>query len=323
MVAANPAHGSSASKICHFFEYATENQACHAQIWMPAETHIPHHSPWFPLLQAGRIKKQPIFQPNLILLSDAADWHAASRIYGSKNLIPKLHLIGGNNLRYLGHQALNNPAIRVAMGNGIANLFEKLDIFKEPLHILPIGLDQEDLPTANQKTHNFEILILSDSNPSLGLAIQQNLERFGLSSACELSTWPTMKRQEAIAMAAVVVILAPAPGQASLGLRRLTAMGYQTPIVCEEMHPDDKICKDGFNCLITSSNPASLAAAAASLVDPTNIQLQRKLIDGGLATLVRHRRTRERLEFNQLLYSYKRHWQTACACNSEQATKQL
>ena len=162
-----------------------------------------------------------------------------------------------------------------------------------------------------------EVLILAATQPTLGLMLQQSLRRRGLRCRCELSPWPIQQQQQALAEAEVAVVLAPACGAPGLGLRRLAAMALQTPLVCEARDPDDALCRDGHNALVRPGEAEALAQAAADLLAAGGARLRRQLIDGGLATLVRHRRALEQLEFGQLLGRLPQLWQEARSCHPE------
>lgn len=320
MLAAEPSHGSSALKLSQLFRYAQADGQRRAQIWMPKQVALPPHSPWLPLLEEGWIRQQPHPNPALVLVSDAADWRAADRLYGTSTSRPRLQVFWGGDLRCWGHGALTRPAIRVALGEAVAQQLAAGQRLREPIHTLPMALDPEDLPAPGQATTDQEVLLLASTNATLGLALQQSLIRRGVRCRSELSPWPMPQWQSALAAARVVVVLAPPPGEASFGLRRLAAMALRVPLVCEQQLLNDQLCRDGRNCLLRPSNPEALADAVISLLDPSGVGLRRQLVDGGLATLVRHRRARERLEFEQLLDQHQQHWHQALSCHSDLKT---
>lgn len=317
MVVAAPTHGSSALKLSQFFRYAEADGQRRAQIWMPSHLKLPPHSPWLPLLEQGWVRQHPHPNPALLLLSDAEDWRAADQLYGTSRAWPRLHLLWGSDLRCWGHGALERPAIRVALGESVAQLLASNHRVREPIHTLPMALDPEDLPPPSQTTTTPPVLLLASRNPTLGLALQQNLSHRGVECRSELSPWPMQQWQNALAEACVAVVLAPTAGEASFGLRRLSAMGLRVALVCEQHLTNDPLCRDGHNCLLRPGDPEALADAVASLLDRSGAGLRRQLVDGGLATLVRHRRARERLEFEQLLENHSQHWQHAYSCHPE------
>lgn len=322
MLVAAPGAGGAALKLSQFFRYAVANGSRRARIWMPATTVLADDSPWQPLLHEGWIQQRPLSNPELLLLSDAADWQAAARLYGSGHQGSRLQLLWGSDLRSWGHGALRQPAIRVAMGSGIGQALATAAPVREPIHTLPIGLDPEDLvpllgrPLLGQ-SRTCDVVLLAQHNPALGLAIQAQLQQRGLSCRTELTPWPLQQALRAMGQAGVAVVLSPPAGQGSLGLLRLAAMALQVPLVCDQREPDDGLCQHERNAWIGPADAAALAAAASLLLEPTGSSLRRRLIDGGLGTLVRHRRARERLEFETLLDALRQHWQQACHCHSE------
>ncbi len=317
MLAAEPAPGGIGLKLSQFFRYAAAEGQRKLQLWMPPHTKLSAGSPWLPLLEEGFVRAQPHPNPALLLLSDAADWRAAQRFYPGRHSLPKLQLLWGDDLRCWGHGAGQQAAIRVAMGPSVAEAVRRSGRFNEPLQTLPVGLDPQDLPAPVLGDRGDQVLVLASANPGLGLALQQNLRQRELQCLCEVTPWPLQRWMAALRDAAVAVVLAPPAGQPSLGLHRLAAMALRTPLVAEERHPDDGLCRDGTNSLVRPGDPMALANAAAALLDSANTSLRTRLVDGGLATLVRHRRARERLEFNQLLEQLSQHWQEAIHCHPE------
>lgn len=315
MVVAEPGDAGTALKLSQFFRYAADDGRRRAQIWMPSSAVLTADSPWRALLQRGWVKPQPHPQPGLLLLSDAADWQAAQRLYGDSPSLPRLQLIWGSDLRCWGHGALKRPAIRAALGSSVAAALPRQVRLLEPLHRLPLGLDPEDLPSAPSSNREGRVLILAGNRPALGLAVQQQLQGHGVTSRCELALWPMLQWQQALAEAELVVLLAPPVHQPSLGLRRLAAMALNTLLVCQA-RADDDLCRDGRNALVCPEDPRALAEAALSLLEPAASGLRRQLLDGARATLVRHRRALERLAFEQLLDQLADHWQQACRCHA-------
>lgn len=315
MLVAAPSHGSTALKLSQLFRYAAADRRRQARIWLPDHAELPSDSPWRPLLEEGAVVRRVHPQPALLLLSDAADWQAAERLYPQARRLPRLQLLWGRDARCWGHAALQRPAIRVALGEELGRAWAADPALREPVHTLPAALDREDLPLAAPGPGAGEVLVLARSNPALGLAVQQCLRQRGVQSRCELMPWPLAQWRQALARAAVVVRMAAPAAQPGLGLRRLAAMALEIPLVCEAS-PADALCRDGQNALLRPSDPQALAAAALQLLDPARSALRRQLIDGGRATLVRHRRALERLQFEQLLEQHSALWQQACACHS-------
>jgi hypothetical protein len=251
----------------------------------------------------------------LLVLSDAADWKAATRLYVDTTAIPRLHLLRGADLRHWGHGARTRPAVRAALGMGVAIALEQQMIFREPIHTLPIGLDPEDLPAPSLARHN-QPLILARHQPALGLALQQALQKRNVESRCELAPWPRAQWLDAMAQARVVVVLSPDASKPGLGLRRLAAMALETALVCDEPTLDDGLCKDGVNSCICTANTEDLANTVVRLLNPAGQSWRDQLIAGGKATLLRHRCALERLRFGQLLEAFPEHWQHARTCHA-------
>jgi hypothetical protein len=314
MLVASPGMGSPSRKLAQFFRYGQQVDGLRWQLWMPSSTRLDPASPWHGLARPGVLTTIPHPAPALLLLSDAADWQAAARLYGAAPQLPRLHLLWGADLRHWGHGARQQPAVRAALGSGVALALEQASVFREPIHALPMGLDPEDLPPSSLSKSQ-EPVILARHQPALGLALQQALLQRGIRSRCELTPWPERQWHAAVAQASVAVVLSPPPGQAGLGLRRLAAMALGTALVCDEWRPDDGLCRDGRNARIRTANADDLAMAVAGLLEPSGYAERDRLVEGGKATLLRHRTALERLRFQDLLEQLPEWWQQARACH--------
>ena len=294
-----------------------EQQGRRYQIWMPEQARLQATSPWAPLLDEDRLQTRVHPMPSLILISTAADWQALHRFYGSSSRTPVLQLLFGADLTDWGHGGSRRAAIRVCHGPEIAAVLEHQGHLREPLQILPIGLDSAELPPVPNQRSLKRVLILARHRPDLGLLLQQRLEQQGLDCRCELEPWPITRWQQAIASASTVVNLAPQQEGRSLGLRRLSAMALQTALVSEERAGLDSLCRDGRNALVRPGDPRQLCEAVLSLHGQGGLQLRRQLVEGGLATALRQRSARQELEFLNVLDQVPRLWDEARSCHPE------
>ena len=308
MLVAEPTDGEAAFKLAQLFRYGQQRQGLRMRLWMPLATSLRTESPWFRLAKPGVLQTQLHPAPALLLLSDAADWRAAQAFYGDRPDLPKVHLLHRADLRQWGHGALGQPAIRVALGEAVAQALKDHPEIREPIAVMPLGMDPEDLPPA--PVVKAGCLVLARDQPALGLALHQALQAQGIPTMCELSPWPLLQWQRALAAAEVVVVLSSvqAPG---LDLRRLAAMALGTVVVMDEPSFDDGLCRDGENALIRLADGQELAKAVRQVQDDPG--LRRRLIAGGRSTLLRYRTARERLCFNDLIDSLADHWSTARA----------
>lgn len=315
MLVAEPGQGSASHKLAEIFRYGQHHTALRMRLWMPASTHLALESPWHPLARPELLLAQPHPAPALLLLSDAADWRQAHRIYGSRPDLPRLHLLQGADLRHWGHGALRQPAIRVALGEGVAACLRAQVPLREPLHVLPMALDPDCLPRPPLLKQG--VVLLARDHPALGLAVQGALRERGLSCRCEFSPWPRDRWQQELADAAVAVVLASPEGVPGLGLRRLSAMALGTALVVEERPEDDGLLRDGRNARVRLGDPRELAQAAAELLQDAD--QRSRLVQGGKATLLRHRTALERLRWQALLADLDQHWAEARAAHATPA----
>ena len=293
-----------------------ESSGRSCQIWMPDRAAITEASPWRPLLETGRIRSRVHPSPALLLLNTARDWLAYHQLYQGQARSPVMQLFGGIDLRHWGHASQRHPAVRVGLGEEITAALSSQGIYREPLHTLPFGLDPSELPALPAEQSNQKVLILAKHQPALGLLIQQQLDAAGLDCQSELMPWPRDRMLQAMAVAATVVILAPPEGEASLGQRRLSAMALQAAVVSQSRSGLDALCQEGRNALVRPAEPKALTEAVRSLHGRSSTALRRRLVDGGIATALRHGSARQELEFQQLLDRLPQLWQAACDCHS-------
>lgn len=317
MLAADPPSAEAGLKLSQFFRYAHAEGQRQVRLWLPPSVRLEPESPWHSLLQEGHVQAQWHPAPALLLLSDAADWQLARRLYGPALPAPVLQLFWGSDLRCWGHGAASQPAIRVALGPAVASALERQAPLREPIHTLPIGWDPDDLPAVAAGPPDDSVLILAGEHPALGLALQARLREQQCSCRLELTPWPLPRWLAAMAQASLVVVIDAELPQPGLGLRRFAALALQTPLVCTQAPFGDAFCRDGQNAQVRPPEVAALAAAVQDLLAPGAAELRSRLIDAGLASLVRHRRARERLEFEQLLDGHLKLWQQARSCHPE------
>ena len=310
-----PSTDTSASILTRLLR-SIESSGRSCQIWMPDQATIPEASPWWPLFETGRIRSRVHPSPALVLLSTARDWLAYHQLYQGQARSPVMQLFGGIDLRHWGHASQRHPAVRVGLGAEITAALSSQGIYREPLHTVPFGLDPSELPALPAEQSNQKVLILAKHQPALGLLLQQQLDDAGLDCQVELTPWPRDCMLQAMAVAATAVILAPPEGEASLGQRRLSAMALHAAVVSQSRSGLDALCQEGRNALVRPAEPQVLTEAVRSLHGRSSTALRRRLVDGGIATALRHSSALQELEFQLLLDQLPQLWQEACDCHS-------
>lgn len=253
--------------------------------------------------------------PSLLLLSTGTDFLLARRFYGRRHDIPRLHVLRGTGLCHWGHDAIEEPAVRIAIGAGIARELRLQGIFREPVLSLPIGFDPANLPTPAALRHQ-EPLLLAADRPQLGAALEQALRQRGVSCRLELFRSSRDRLERAIARAPVVVDLNQPIRPSTPGLTYLTAMALRTPLIAIRHDSDDGLCHDGYNALVREAEAESLAEAVISLLGSKAEVLRARLLDGARSTVAQHQPALQRLRFEELVTEYRRHWQDACSSHA-------
>lgn len=255
--------------------------------------------------------------PSLLLLSTAADFHLARRVYGRRHGIPRLHVLQGTNLCHWGHKATEEPAVRVAIGDGIARELRRQAIFREAVLCLPVGFDPATLPAPiPASARRQEPLLLAGHQPQLGRALEHALRERGINSRLELFPSARARLERAIARAPVVVDLGQSAGPANPVFPGLTAMALRTPLVTVRVDSHHDLYRDGGNALVRDAEVESLAEAVTSLLGDKAEGLRARLLDGARSTVAHHHPALQRLRFEELLLDVARHWQQACSAHA-------
>lgn len=253
--------------------------------------------------------------PSLLLLSTGADFQLARRVYGRRHRIPRLHVLRGTDLSHWGHRAIEEPAVRVGIGEGIARQLRRQAIFREPVLCLPIGFDPATLPSPASGRQQ-EPLLLAGHQPQLGRALEHALRQRGITSRLELFPSARARLERAIARAPVVVDLGQPTGPANPVFPGLTAMALRTPLITVRVDANHDLYRDAGNALVRDADVESLAEAVTSLLGDKAEGLRARLLDGARSTVAHHHPALQRLRFEELLLDVARHWQQACAAHA-------
>lgn len=316
VLVAEPDEDPAQRKLAQFFRDGQEHSGGHWRLWLPADADLPPGNPWRPLAQPGVMLRRPLAHPSLLVLSRAADWQAARTWYGQNGLPPRLQLLFGADARDWGHHAARQPAIRVAVGDDVADALSLQQRFREPLQCLPMALDGTSLPPP-AFPRSLPVLILARERPQLGEALELALRDRGIASRCERHPWPEQRWLEALATAVVVVLLPGNGTRTGLGQRRLAAMALGAVVVSTPRDGAEALIRDGENGLVRPPDAGILAATVADLLEPAQLQRRDSLLAGGRACLLRHGRALERLRFLELLEAWPQAWEEAQRCHAE------
>ena len=312
VIAAEPSHSTSAAIQVRLLQ-SLHSHGHPCQIWMPPHARVPELSPWHPLLKQGWVQTRLHPSPGVIVVCTAADWKQLRQHYGPQPSIPVLHLLFGCDGLHYGHGGAGSPAIRVCSSPELAATLQQQDLLREPLHSLPIGLNPADVPVPAADRDPKRVLLLARHRPDLGLLLQQKLEHAGLNCSAELEPWPQQRWLSAMAQASTVVNLNAANATPTLGLRRLSSMVLQTLLISEHRSGIDALCRNGENALVRPADPDQLLQAVLSVHSPNGKTLRRRLLDGGLSTALRHRATRQEMNFLDLFATIPELWMEAKA----------
>lgn len=315
MLVAEPGSDPCDDKLTQFFRDGQAHSGGRWKLWIPPHARLDLNSPWRGLAQPAVVLDRPLANPDLLVLSTAADWHVARRFFKQHSWPTSLQLLMSSDARTWGHGAAQQPAIRVAAGDEVAHQLRAEERFAEPLQVLPLAFEPSALPQP-AVLKDLPVVILACERPELGQRLQMMLRAQGIDSLCALEAWPRARWQDALARAEVAVLLPPAEPRGGLGQHRLAAMALGAVVVSTPHQPLEALLHDGKNSLLRSAEAESLATAVAGLLAPDGLIRRQALLAGAEACVQRHGRALERLCFLDLLNNVSETWQEARRCHA-------
>ena len=302
-------HGYSGGhgKLWDYFRHVDAHPDWRAHLHLTAgSTH--EDNPW---LDAG-VVPQPEWRPHAAdaLFLAGVDWQAYPQDAPER---PVLNLIQG--VRHadpdlLLRDFLARPAIRICVGQPVADAIAATGKVRGPVFVIDSGIDvAAGIPLA-QRSH--DVFIAAQKQPALGERIADALRAAGIEADCE-TAW--LQRVEFLSRMrdARIAIALPLPRE-GFYLPGLEAMAAGCALVMPDAIGNRAYAVPGRNASMPAMTAEAIADAALGLLrDPPALQA---LATAGIATAARHGMAQERAALYRILDNLDPLWARALAATS-------
>lgn len=288
-------------KVWHYFGHAGHSTRYTPRIHFTAPSRHDASNPWCGI-QPGPLEHwRP--QDAAVLFLAGLDWEAVP----DPAPAPVINLIQGLRHGDSGDRRrpfLSRPALRICVSQEVAAAIEATGDVNGPVHVIPNGLDRDELTAARQQRAAREadrtLLIAGRKNPALAQALAERLQQAGIEALCLLEPLPRARFLEHVAGAAVVVTLPQE--REGFFLPALEAMALGAVVVCPDCVGNRSFCLDGQTAFRPDYQLESiLAATIAALQQPP--QAAAAMRQAAAAMVDRHSLDAERAAFLRILDS--------------------
>jgi glycosyltransferase involved in cell wall biosynthesis len=200
---------------------------------------------------------------------------------------------------------LSRRAIRICVGEEVAQALRDTGVTQGPLITIPIGLDLEKLPVSDGAERNVDVLISALKQPAIGSRLQRRLERSGRRVEVLSTLLPRSEYLGRIQQACTTVFL---PNRTEgFYIPAIEGMALGTLVVCPDCVGNRSFCLPGHNSFRPDYKVAELARATESALALTPDQAK-QMRANARQTAERHDLLRERRAFLDVLHDVYRLW---------------
>jgi glycosyltransferase involved in cell wall biosynthesis len=288
-------------KVFDYFEHIKLAHAFTPRIYFTADSIMNKQNPWLEYQDCILNHWRPAEADALFLAGD--DWDSLplkERINFPK---PVINLIQGFRHAKPGNLVLNYlscRAIRIFVGEEVANAVRDTGLINGPSFVIPNGIDLDYIRLYSKKRNerDIDLLIVGVKNPHLAGLLAQSCAKLKIRVQCLDMQIP---REDLLAIMgnSRVTIFLPL-SQEGFYLPALEGMALETLVVCPIFSGNKLLYKDGFNCLMPEySQDAIFNTIKIALLMPDNILNQ--LLDHALLSAQSHPLDQERAQFLNIL----------------------
>lgn len=288
-------------KVFDYFEHTRCSRIFTPSIYFTTNSVMDQDNPWFKrqdnILQHWR----PADADVLFLAGN--DWDSLPPVERRDCPRPVINLIQGfrhalPDTPLFNH--LSNRAIRIFVGEEVANAVRDTGQINGPSFVIPNGIDLDVLRLNSKKSveRTIDLLIVGLKNPDLARSVAQDCAAFNIRVQCLDLQIP---REELLVMMgnSRITLFLPFPWE-GFYLPALEGMALETLVVCPVFEGNKSLYKDGFSCLAPEyRQDAIVNAVKTALIMPASERNQ--MLDRALLCAQQHRLEQERDQYLNIL----------------------
>lgn len=245
-----------------------------------------------------------------ILFLAGNDWESLPANYRTNWNKPVINLIQGFRHATPANpvfQHLKNKAIRIFAGEEVAAEVLNTGLVNGPSFTIPNGIDLNDLQQYAKKyvERETDLLIVGLKNPEIALKIAQSFDNLGIKLKCLTQQIPRNSFLKLLGNSKVTVFL-PLQ-QEGFYLPALEGMALGTIVICPLFQGNQKLYRDGFNCLNPEYQSDAVMNAVKKALENSESEINQMLFHAQQSTF-EHLIEREREQYLKILNSSLNLW---------------
>jgi glycosyltransferase involved in cell wall biosynthesis len=265
-------------KVFDYFNHTLESGFLSASIFFSAESVTDERNPWFRHQQYTSDKWPPTSSDILFLAGD--DWQSLPASDRVNRRGPVINLIQGFRHATPGtsvYPYLQNRAIRIFVGEEVANAVLNTGQINGPHFIIPNGIDLNYVRSfiRNPNDRDTDLLIAGLKNPELAIEIAQKIKIPGIRIQCITQKISRADFLEKVGSSRVTLFLPHT--REGFYLPPLEGMALETLVVCPCFTGNKQLYRDGYNCFNPEYRLEPVLNAIQSALDIPEIEATQML----------------------------------------------
>jgi glycosyltransferase involved in cell wall biosynthesis len=280
-------------KVRHYFSHAEHSTRYRPRIYFTPESFLGPENPWHGIAPPPLESWRPVEAAALFVAG--LDWEAVP----DPSPVPVINLIQHVRHAHPGDPRrpfLTRPAVRICVSEEVANALAATGAVNGPIHVIPNGIDLENIPSTAEKS--IHVLIAGIKNPPFAAAVAARLAEAGVAAEVTDAMLPRQDFLDLLSRARVAITL-PNREEGSY-LPALEAMAAGATVVCPDCIGNRGFCRDRETAFVPRYTLEDVVAAAiaATTQSPRDAATMRA---AAAAESLAHSLAAERLAFLKIL----------------------